>query len=347
MAKKKGEETKIQPLDDQITSEFGDNILVSGNHITSTVKSVIPVSPALDVVLGGGIPVGSFVLLTGKHKIGKTVTSLTIAKNAQNPKYNDELTPNGRMVYYINVEYRIKSRDLLGIHGLDLSEDKFKIIQSAPGKILTAEEIMAISEKILNQCPGCVLIIDSFSALCTADSYSADIKVQTRDSATNLLGKFCRRNANVIGVNQNLVIGITHIMANTGGSGMSLWSEASGTKIQYQCDVKLKGDYTQKWMSGETQIGQDIFWSCPWSAIGPPGSKCASKLRYGYGLDKEMELVQLCVDLGLIKRGGSWYTIGEEKFQGIDGVRELLMSKPELYNDLNTQVRSMLGLCAI
>jgi len=149
---------------EDVTKTFGDDIILSGNTVVDRKSIIIPVSPSLDIVLNGGIPEGSFVVFTGQPKCGKTTTSLDFAAAAQRPEYQGDLK-NPREVYYLNIEGRLKKRDLEGIPGLDLA--KFHVIGSQQGKILHAEEYLQIAEKIINEIPGSVVIIDSYSALCT------------------------------------------------------------------------------------------------------------------------------------------------------------------------------------
>ncbi len=134
-------------LKDDVVKNFGDDIILSGNAIVDKKNVIIPISPSLDIVLNGGIPEGSFVVLTGQPKCGKTTTSLDFAATAQKPEYKGALKDT-REVYYLNIEGRLKKRDLEGIPGLNL--DKFHVIGSQQGKILHAEEYLQIGEKIIN-----------------------------------------------------------------------------------------------------------------------------------------------------------------------------------------------------
>ena len=70
-------------LKEDVTKTFGDDIILTGNAIVDKKGVVITVSPSLDIILNGGIPEGSFVVLTGKPKCGKTTTSLDFAATAQ------------------------------------------------------------------------------------------------------------------------------------------------------------------------------------------------------------------------------------------------------------------------
>lgn len=329
-----------------VVKNFGSDIILSANTIIDRESVVIPVSPAIDTVLGGGIPEGSFVIFTGQPKCGKTTTSLDFAATAQQEKYQGNLK-NPRHVYYLNIEGRLKKRDLEGIKGLDL--ERFDVIGSQQGKILHAEEYLQIAERIINEEPGCVLIIDSYSALCTEAEITSDMSKMQRADGAKLLAKFCRKVANVIPVNQCIVIGITHLMGNPGYGNVE-WKEKSGQSVAYQTDIKLKAKMFKPWTATADgpQIGQEVDWQVLCSALGPPGGVTKSFIRYGYGVDKPMELLNLCIDLGIISKGGSWYTITTEedkpKMQGTEKLRQYVLDNPECYDRLYAEFKNTMGL---
>ena len=337
----------MSTIKDSVKKDFGDNIMLTGKSLVDKKVMTIPVSPALDLILSGGIPEGSFVIFTGQPKCGKTTTSLDFCATAQRPEYNGEKGP--RKVYYLNIEGRLKKRDLEGIPGLDL--DRFHIIGYQTGKILHAEDYLQIGEKIINQEPESILIIDSYSALCTETEITTDMNKMQRADGAKLLAKFCRKVANVIPVNKNIVIGITHLMGNP-GMGHSEWKEKSGQAIAYQTDIKLRAKFHIPWKIGskddETQIGQEIEWNTQCSALGPPGGTIKSYIRYGQGIDKAMELATLGSDMGLISKAGAWYTMSfmkdnKDKIQGLEKVRQYLIDHPEAYQELYTQIKSIMG----
>jgi recombination protein RecA len=331
---------------DDLNKTFGDNIVLSGNSIIDKKNTTIPVSPAIDIILNGGIPEGSFVVLTGQPKAGKTSLSLDFSATAQRPEYQGELK-SPREVYYLNIEGRLKKRDLEGIPGLDLT--RFHVIGSQEGKILHAEEYLQIGEKIINEVPGSVVIIDSYSALCTEAEITSDMDKMQRADGAKLLSKFCRKVANVIPVNKNVVIGITHLMGNPTGYGAE-FKEKSGQSIAYQTDVKLRVKSFKPWTlsSDGTQIGQEMEWQAIWSALGPPGGLATSYLRYGQGIDKYMEAITLGSDIGIIHKGGAWYTLtslpDKPKFQGTEKLRAYLLQNPQIYEDLVLAIKETIGI---
>ena len=333
-------------LKEDVVKTFGDDIILNGNAIVDRKSVIIPVSPSLDIVLNGGIPEGSFVVLTGQPKCGKTTTSLDFAATAQKPQYQGSLK-EPREVYYLNIEGRLKKRDLEGIPGLQL--DRFHIIGSQEGKILHAEEYLQIAEKIINEIPGSILIIDSYSALCTEAEITSEMDKMQRADGAKLLAKFCRKVANVIPVNKNVVIGITHLMGNPTGYGAE-FKEKSGQAIAYQTDIKLRAKTFKPWLlsADSTQIGQEIEWQVVCSALGPPGGNITSYIRYGQGVDKYMEAITLGSDMGIIHKGGAWYTLtsleDKPKFQGTEKVRQYLLDNNKAYADLVTSIKTTMGI---
>lgn len=331
---------------EDLKKTFGKDILMSGSSIKEKKTAIIPLSPSLDMILNGGVPEGSFVVLTGQPKCGKTVTSLSLAAKAMEEQYQGTLE-NPRHTYYLNIEGRLKKRDVEGIKGLDL--DRFTLIGSTQGKILHAEEYLQIAERIINQEPGSIIIIDSYSALCTEAEITSDMNKMQRADGAKLLAKFCRKVANVIPVNKNIVIGITHLMGNPTGYGAE-FKEKSGQAIAYQTDIKLRAKRFSPWLLGKenTQIGQEVEWQVVCSALGPPGATTTSYIRYGEGIDRYMELFNMAVDIGIISKGGAWYTFSgledSPKFQGAEKAREYIVNNPEIYETLLKEVNIALGI---
>ena len=99
------------------------------------------------------------------------------------------------------------------------------------------------------------------------------------------------------------------------------------------------------------KIGKNVKWQCFCSPLhnGPCETLCESKLRFGYGIDKPMELLDAAVDLNIIKssKGSSWYELPNgEKVQGVDKARNFL-AEPEnkdLLDSIDKQYREMMGL---
>jgi|TARA_Y100000401_G_scaffold73749_1_gene59727 recombination protein RecA len=320
-----------------IIKEYG-NVLHDPASITERPLEVLSVGPKLDIALGGGVPEGSLFIMTGPEKVGKTVTALTFCANAQ--KHYE------RKVYYANIEGRLKKRDLQGITDLSLDAEKMQIIGSTEGNILSAEKYLSIIDNIVHTQPGSLAIVDSFSALSSESELTGDLSDMQVMSVQKVLAKFCRRISNVLPINRVTVVGITHLMANLQRFGRGKTKvEKSGSALKYQVDVKLHASHSTALMQGDTQIGQTVHWQITTSAIGPPGQKVESHIRYGKGIWKEMEMADLMIDFGLISKAGAWLKLPNgEKIQGKVNLAKYLEENPEEYNNFRKEVFEMVGI---
>jgi recombination protein RecA len=319
-----------------IVKEYGD-VLHDPSYITDTEVSVIPVSPKIDIALGGGVPEGSLFIMTGPEKVGKTVTALTFCANAQDIS---------RKVYYGNIEGRLRKRDLEGIADLSMDPKEMEIIGSTQGNILSAEKYLGIFDNLIHTQPNCICVVDSFSALSSESELTGDLTDTQVMSVQKVLAKFCRRISNVLPINKVTVVGITHLMANMSTFGRGKTKvEKSGSALKYQVDVKLHATHSQPIMQGDTQIGQTVHWQVVTSAIGAPGQKVSSHIKYGRGIWKEMELADLLVDFGLVQKSGAWFKLpNDEKVQGKNNVAKYLEDNPNEYKKLEDDIFSMVGI---
>ncbi len=311
-----------------------ESIYLSADYITEREPIIVPTTPTLDLALGGGIEEGTTTIISSEPKIGKSTLGLQIIANGQKL---------GKVGVYVPVEERPLFKNLTGIKGLDLSPEMFKIIGSSEGDILSAESYLERAERALIEFPGCVMVFDSFSALCSSNELTNTYMDQTMGGSSKLQAKFCRRTAGIINVNRCILIGIVHKQANFSGYGGP--TDNMGKKLQYKMDIRLQAKKLQpfEWKSGDDIVGQRVQIDVDESSLGPPGKTANLWLRYGQGFSQEAEIIDLATELGLILKGGAWYTLpGDKKFQGWDNVYNYLIENTDAYNDIAKQVREML-----
>jgi len=302
-------------MNQDLIKKFGEGAFITGDQLCDTMNPMVHVSPKIDLILGGGIPGGSVVTLTGDPKCGKTVTSLHIGMKGQLV---------GRPFYYLNVEGRLKPRDIDGIKGLDKS--KMTIVRSHrndddTSRILTAEEFLTAAEDIIHSVPHAIVVIDSVSQLLASGEFTKDIGEKSRAPGATLLAQFTRKLSNVIPVNDIILVGIIHFIANTSGFGKSK-VPSGGNKINYACDIGLEckkftfireGGSSESNDSDDTSvkkaIGQKVTWVTTSTAFAPPGQVCDSIIKYGIGIDEITELVQLAGEFGFIAKAGAWFKL--------------------------------------
>ena len=339
MAKSKTENIEIidvaeknNAIKKKLEKDFGD-VFLSPEFILNKKRLLIPVSPKLDIALNGGIPSGCCGIISGKSKSGKSSLALTILANAQK---------QGMRGYYLDVEHRLERKNLEGIPGLDLSEDKLQIITSTKGNILTAEKNLTIAETLLKNEEKIIMIIDSTSSLCSLKEYDAEMCAQTRNEGAKLLSQFTRKLSQIVPVQDSIVILIQHLIHNTSGYG-PLLMEDGGVKIIYASDFKLRSKGFSKWEEDNRIIGQVINWEIAYSALGQPGANVEGYLRYGCGIDCIRESLEIGIDLGLINKSGAWYNTdyskNPQKFQGLNNLWKHLNENIEDIKLLNQLIK--------
>lgn len=327
---------------------LGENGVISAESVFSSPKQIIPTTPAVDVGLHGGIPEGSTVIFSGVPKAGKTTLTLHFMANAQQDEYG------GRNCYYVDAEGRIKEMNLACVP--HLKKEKLQIIRSHRNKegsieVLTAEKILDAVISILRNDPKSVICIDSLARLCTENETILSMGDSgKRAGVPSILEKFFRQASQIIPVNNNILILITHIMANPSGMGKST-TEKGGYGKDYQADVRLEAKWVEKVKLGDKDennkiIGQICHWVATCTALGSPHQEISMRIKYGDGIDIVGELIDLGLSFGLLERKGAWYRIpflNEEdlKFQGAQNLYNYLEQNKETRDKLAQSIKNI------
>lgn len=291
-------------VSNSIVSKYGD-VVRSGTEVLESINSlsVISLSPALDIALGGGLREGSVVVMTGDPKSGKTTTALHFASKCQ---------ALGKRVIYVNTEGRLSKQNFDGIKGLD--PDNILIVESTDDRILTAEDFLNIVEYYINNDPGCLIIADSLSNMVPSCELEGEVRTGVRNALPRLLSMFFKRISGTLMKNKTILICITHNIANTGGSPYAPSKMADcGNMLQYQAGTNMVITHRGKWQVPKDtgpHVGQIANWSIKTSnAGGRPNSLAESWIRYGIGIDEVQEIIHIACEFRLIKASGAWYTV--------------------------------------
>lgn len=342
-------EEAIENIYNKIGADYGDGTLIGGEEFIARPKTIIPFSPALDMICGGGgIQSGTTITITGNEKTGKTCSAFSFAANCQKPEYGS------RPIFYFKVEGRLSDKHLSEIQGLNLNKPHFNLITSKKGKILSAQDYLKIALDVIKTVPGAVLIIDSISALCEEKELVNGVGTETRGGGARATSQFFNIASNFIPVNDCIVICITHLMCNTSGMGAGKVEKAT-RRLQYQNDYKFKTVLGKDWKwkgTGGKQIGMRITWTCTHTTTGRPHQTINSFFRYGVGVDRLYEIMDFGMAAGLIS-GSGWYelpfvkkrlpNIEIPKLNGGEGVYKKLLENPDWVQWLNEDVMEMIG----
>lgn len=273
-----------------------------------------------------------------------STTCLQVCKNAQ-----DE----GRPVIYIDAESRLKAYNLVGIQGLDL--EKIQVVHGPEdGDQLAAEDFLKICESMIkmpkNQ--GAVCVIDSCSSLVPRAELEEDPSATLRASLPKLLSHWVKKNSQVVVKNKIIVLIITHYITNTSGYGKIKIPDC-GVMVQYQADTRLDIGKIEPWEESGKKIGQLVNWKIGCSSLGSSGTECVSYIKFGKGIDKDKEIIELAESFSIIDKSGSWYSLdfleGSQefpeppKFQGQEKIYKFLESRPDIFQTLVEKVQEVLS----
>ncbi len=334
-------------LKGEFDENFGKGVFRTGQDILNRKQTILKWTPALDLILGGGIPTGCFISVSGKAKLGKSTYLLYLAAKAQK---------QGIPCFYFDIEGRLKNMNLTGIKGLELTEDKFRVIKSTAECVLSTQGFLKIAETVLKTYPRCMIILDSMSCLTDEKEMEGGLGTQTRGHNNQVIGQFISLVGQLVNPMDSIVAGVNHMIANTSGFGAST-VEKTATRWVYQADVQLRllsAKELRKGGEGSEVIGQTVTIKCNTSALGKPFGVCESKLRFGYGPDELAEIIELGVSCGLIGKAGAWlkleFMLNEStefdsldncpKAQGVEKLWELLNEKPEYAALLEKKLQS-------
>lgn len=355
MAKKKEDDKTDELIDlmyEQVRKDYGEGILVGGSDVLDRKRQIIPIGPSLDI-LTGGILEGSVIGLAGAPKSGKTITALQIAANAQKPEYGS------RRVFFVKIEGRLSEKHANEISGLNTKRPYFNIIQSEKGRILTSQDYLRIVTDIIKTVPGSVIILDSISALISEKELTEGVGVETRGGGAKLLTQFCNNVCNTIPINNSLLIGISHLYANTSGYGEA-FIEKSCARWRHACDYRLRAKTAKAWMNGTKSIGLITTWHQAASPITPPNQTIDCYFRYGVGIDRVFEVMNFGINTGLVRKAGAWYSMpfmerhqeltdkpwDELKSQGQEGICQMLRDNPTWFEALDKEVKELATGCS-
>lgn len=340
------EKKKVDLSNDKAIQKAFGKVVSKGSELVTTKKNLkcVSVSPSLDLALNGGILEGSWTIISGDPKTGKSTTCLQICKNAQE---------EGRPVIYIDGESRLKAYNLVGIEGLDL--DKIQIIHSPDdGESLSAEDFLDIAESLMKrpENTGAVCVIDSCSSLVPRSELEESSSASLRASLPKLLSHWIKKNSQTVVKNKINVLIITHYITNTSGYGKVKIPDC-GVMVQYQADTRLDIFKVEPWEENNKKVGQLVHWKISCSSMGASGAECISYIKYNKGIDKEKEIIELAESFGIIEKAGAWYCIPfleknegfdeAPKFQGQSKIYDFLVERKDIFKTIRKRVEEMIS----
>jgi recombination protein RecA len=120
-----------------------------------------------------------------------------------------------------------------------------------------------------------------------------------------------------------------------------------GNALKFYASMRIDIRKASQIKDGEEVIGNRVKVKIVKNKVAPPFRRAEFDVMYGEGISKVGEIIDLGVELNIIKKSGSWFSYGEVKLgQGRDAVKSMIGDNPELFEELENKIKEALGSTA-
>ena len=318
--KKKALETAIA----KIEKDYGKGTIMRlGDDISVNVEALSTGSLSLDLALGiGGVPRGRIGEIYGPEASGKTTLALHVVASAQK---------NGGDAAYIDVEHALEPAYARAL-GVDIDS----LLISQPD---TGEQALDIAESLVRSGAIDVLVVDSVAALIPRVELEGEVGDTVVGALARLMSQAMRRLAGAISKNNCTVIFINQLRQKIGVMYGNPETTPGGLALKYYASVRIDVRRVETLKNGGEMIGNRTRAKVVKNKVAPPFREAEFDILYGEGISKVGEIIDLGVKLELIDKAGAWYTCNGQRIQGKDGVREYLLSNPDVCDSIEKEIR--------
>ena len=308
----------------QIEKKYGAGAVMRlGQTKTLNVDAIPTGSMTLDMALGiGGVPRGRIVEIYGPESSGKTTVALSIVAQAQKA---------GGEAAFIDVEHALDPvyAEALGVNINDL-------LVSQPD---SGEQALEIAEALIRSGAIDVIVLDSIAAMTTRAEIDGEMGDLHVGQLARLMSQAMRKLTAAISKSNCVAIFINQIREKIGVMYGNPETTPGGRALKFYSSVRIevrKGEVLKS--------GTDVICACTRckivkNKVAPPFKECEFDLMYGSGISRTGEVLDLAVDLDIIKKGGSWFSYKDQKLgQGRDNVKELLQNDEKLMKEIEEQI---------
>ena len=314
----------------QIEKQFGKgSIMRLGENAHMQIEVVPTGALALDVALGvGGLPRGRIVEIFGPESSGKSTLAMHVVAEAQR---------NGGTCAYIDAEHAM---DPVYARAIGVNIDELLISQPDTG-----EQGLEIADMLIRSGSLDVVVIDSVAALVPR----AEIEGEMGDSHVGLQARLMSQALRKLTANLNrsktIAVFINQLREKIGVMFGSPETTPGGRALKFYSSVRLDIRRIESIKDGAEVVGNRTRVKIVKNKTAPPFRQAEFDIMYGKGISREGSVIDLGVDLGIIKKSGAWFTYeGEQLGQGREKAKEFLASSPELMVEITDKVMRTAGI---
>jgi len=314
----------------QIEKQYGKgSVMKMGEKGSMAVEVVSTGSIALDLALGvGGLPRGRVTEIYGPESSGKSTLAMHVVAEAQR---------NGGICAYIDAEHAMDP-----VYAARIGVDVDELLISQPD---TGEQALEITDMLVRSGAIDVIVIDSVAAL----TPRAEIEGEMGDSHVGLQARLMSQALRKLTANLNkthtVCIFINQLREKIGVMFGSPETTPGGRALKFYSSVRIDIRRIEAIKDGVEVVGNRTRTKVVKNKVAPPFRQAEFDIMYGLGISREGSMLDVGVDLGLIKKSGAWYTYeGEQLGQGRENAKAFLQDNPEIMVEISERVREQVGI---
>lgn len=328
MAKKaetKSEEKGLSLVLSAIRKEFGDeSVFTLTEGELPQIEWISSGSIKLDRILGKGWARGRIIEIYGPESSSKTTMALHAIAEAQKI---------GLMCAFVDAEHCFDPSYSSNL-GVKINE----LLISQPD---CGEEALEIVDMLVRSGEVGLIVVDSVAALVPRNELEGQMGDQFMGLQARMMSQAMRKITGNISKSNCCVIFINQTRSKmaTGpwGGGDA---NPGGNALKFYTSQRVKVTRIGKETTGDEKTGINVKVDVVKNKVAPPFKECELIVRFGIGIDKYSEVLDLAVENNIIEKGGAWFTYNGEKYQGEENVFKAMKNNPELFEEIKKQVLS-------
>ena len=310
----------------QIQKLFGEGAVMRlGDREAVDVDTIPSGSLLLDEALGvGGYPKGRIIEIFGPESSGKTTLALHAIAECQK---------NGGRAAFIDAEHAIDP-----VYAKNLGVDINELILSQPDN---GEQALEIVEMLANSGSINLIIVDSVAALVPQAELDGEMSDSSVGLQARLMSKAMRKIAGILNKKECAVIFINQLREKVGVMYGNPETTSGGRALKFYASIRIDIRRTEAIKQGSEIIGNTCRVKIVKNKVSPPFKQCEIDIIYGEGISKEGEILDRAVELGIIKKSGSWFEYNGNKIaQGRDAAKTYIKGNEDVAAELLEKIKN-------
>ncbi len=325
-------EMKLKSLDialSQIEKDHGKgSIMRLGDKPATKIGAISTGSISLDAALGiGGVPRGRISEIYGPESSGKTTICLHVIAEAQK---------TGGLAAFIDTEHALDVN-----YAQKLGVDVSNLLISQPEY---GEQALEICETLVRSNALDVIVVDSVAALTPRAEIEGEMGDSVMGMQARLMSQALRKLTAAVSKSNVSLIFTNQLRDKIGVMFGSPETTTGGKALKFYASVRMDIRRIGQIKDGENVTGNRTRIKVVKNKVAPPFKEVEFDIMYNEGISKIGDLIDLAVSKDIIKKSGAWFTVGENRVQGRDGLKKLVLEEKELYDKIYNEIVSVIGL---